>query len=62
MNSNPELENLHIEINSDIGSILDMTYEIVDIMKNSGKVEYYKNVGKTKIVFLMVRIMRKENN
>ena len=62
MNSNPELENLHIEINSEIGSILDMTYEIVDIMKNSGKVEYYKNVGKTRIVFLMVRIMRKENN
>lgn len=58
INSNPASDNLHIEINSEIGSILDMTYEIVDAIKNSGKVEYYKNVGKTRIVFLMVRIMK----
>lgn len=50
----PAPDSLHTLINTEIGSVLDMTYEIVDAIKNSGKTEYFKNVGKTRIVFLMV--------
>ena len=51
---NPVADSLHSSISTEIGSILDMTYEIVDAIKTSGKTEYFKNVGKTRIVFLMV--------
>lgn len=38
----------------EMSSVIESTYAIADIMKSSGKMEYYKTIGKTKLVFLMV--------
>ena len=35
-------------------TLIELPYSIVDSMKSSGKSEYYKSIGKTRLVFLMV--------
>ena len=35
-------------------TLIELPYVIVDSMKSSGKSEYYKSTGKTRLVFMMV--------
>ena len=42
---------------SEIPSVLENTYVIVDTIKSSSKTEFYKGTGKSRLVFFMVRDM-----
>lgn len=37
-------------------TLIELPYTIVDSMKSSGKTEYYKSIGKTRLVFMMVSL------
>ena len=39
---------------SDSASVVELIYSTAELIKASGKTEYYKNIGKTKLVFIMV--------
>ena len=38
----------------DDSNVVELVYSTADLIKSSGKTEYYKNIGKTKLVFIMV--------
>lgn len=41
-------------------TLIELPYVIVDSMKSSGKSEYYKSTGKTRLVFMMVEFQRRD--
>ena len=46
-------ESCNVDAN-DSSSVVELIYSTAEMIKASGKTEYYKNIGKTKLVFIMV--------
>ena len=49
-------ESCNVDAN-DSSSVVELIYSTAEMIKASGKTEYYKNIGKTKLVFIMVRFL-----